>query len=167
MKQLFLFLLAGITLAGAVGCKSNGPEATVKKFFKALEDKNFTEAKKYATKESESLLNMLASFPQPSDSAKAKTEKSEDINVTNVKVNGDNATAEVVAKDKKSPVTVNLKKEGGEWKVAFDKSAVMKMAMDAMPQNGAMPHMGDSTMTDSSVGFGVDSTSASHIDSIK
>ncbi|RXK86673.1 Rv0361 family membrane protein [Filimonas effusa] len=151
MKQLFLLFLAGFVLAGMVGCKSNGPENTIKKFFHALENKDFAEAKKYATKDSETLLNMLASFPQPADSAKAKKEKNEEINVANVKINGDNATAEVISKDKKAPVTISLKKEEGQWKVAFDKSSVMKMAMDAMPQNGAMPHAAPEVGIDSAV----------------
>ena len=163
MKQFLLVLLTGFTLATVVSCKSGGPEDTVKKFFHAIQDKKFDEAKKYATKDSQSLLDMLAGFSKNvPDSAQAKA-KEDQFDVTNVKVNGDNATADVVSKDpkeKKAPLTINLKKEEGKWKVAFDKSSIMKMATDAQPA-GAPQHAApsfDSTrvMTDSAFNPSVD-----------
>jgi RecG-like helicase len=160
MKQIIMFLLAGITLATVVSCKSGGPEDVAKKFFQAIQDKKFDEAKKYATKESQSLLDMLATFSKSgADSSQAKPKKEEQFDVTNVKVTGDNATAEIVAKDKKSPLTINLKKEEGKWKVAFDKSSIMKMAMDAQPAHMDMNH-------DPSMGVDSTSHSGSSIDSM-
>jgi hypothetical protein len=169
MKQIIMFLLAGITLATAVSCKSGGPEDVVKKFFQAIQEKKFDEAKKYATKESQSLLDMLATFSKSgADSSQAKPKKEEQFDVTNVKVTGDNATADVVAKDKKSPLTINLKKEEGKWKVAFDKSSIMKMAMDAQPGHMNMNHDAPS-VTDSAFSTGTDTSGRSVItvDSLK
>ena len=57
-------------------------------------------------------------------------------------IDGDNA--KVPVKDKASGETVNfpMKKEDGQWKVAFDKSSVMQMGMEKMKE-GKM-NMGDS-----------------------
>ena len=51
-------------------------------------------------------------------------------------ITGDKATVPV--KDKKSGETTNftLKKEGGDWKVAFDKATMTQMATDKMKSKG-------------------------------
>lgn len=131
-------LVAGFVLLAMVSCKSGGdPKETVQHFFTALKDKKFDEAKKYATKESQSLLDMISSLAQKMpDSTSADKAKEEKFDVTNVKINGDAATADVVPNDKSAALTVNLKKEEGQWKVAFDKSSLMKMSLDQAQKQG-------------------------------
>jgi len=52
------------------------------------------------------------------------------------KIEGDKAT--VAVKDKNSGETTNfiLKKESGNWKVAFDKASLMQMGTDKMKEKG-------------------------------
>ncbi len=131
-------LITGLVLLAAVSCKSGGgdPKETVEHFFTALKDKKFDEAKKYATKESQSLLDMIGSLSQKIPDSTSNKAKEEKFDVTNVKINGDAATADVVPTDKSAGLTVNLKKEDGQWKVAFDKSSLMKMSMDQAQKQG-------------------------------
>ena len=62
--------------------------------------------------------------------------KKENIEMGDAVINGDKATVPV--KDKKSGETTDfaLKKESGDWKVAFDKSTLMEMAQKKMKEHG-------------------------------
>ncbi len=121
------------------GCHSGAdPKIITEKFFIALNQKNFEEAKKYATKDSQEFIGMISSFAQNAkDSIIQKPEK---FKVSHVQITGDKATAEVQPESRKTPMTVNLLKEDGEWKVAFDKNAVMKMAMDEAKKDSINLH---------------------------
>jgi hypothetical protein len=139
-KNLLLFaaLVFSTTLI-FIACKSGGdPKAVTENFFDALNKKDFTTAKKYATKESQSFLGMLegaAAMAKDKDTSGIKKDK---VNVSNVKIDGDNATVSVTGGDDGThSLTVHLKKEDGAWKVAFDKNAITNMATDAMKEGGA------------------------------
>jgi len=72
----------------------------------------------------------------------------ENIEVGTAVIDGDKATVPV--KDKKSGETTDftLKKESGDWKVAFDKSTLMEMAQKKMKEhgfNGMHKEMNDSS----------------------
>ena len=60
----------------------------------------------------------------------------ENLEVGTAVIAGDKATVPV--KDKKSGETTDftLKKESGDWKVAFDKSTLMEMAQKKMKEHG-------------------------------
>ena len=60
----------------------------------------------------------------------------ENIELGTAVIDGDRATVPV--KDKKSGETTDftLKKESGDWKVAFDKSSLMEMAQKKMKEHG-------------------------------
>ncbi len=75
------------------------------------------------------------------------------------KIEGDKAT--VVVKDKTSGENTNftLKKEGGSWKVAFDKASMMTMGMDKMKEKGMD--------ADSTISKGMDELNNINTDSLK
>src|SRR5882672_7192350 len=62
MKRLF-FYLCTVSILAMTGCKSGSsntdPKATLTSFFKALSKKDLKEARKYSTKESESMLSLM------------------------------------------------------------------------------------------------------------
>ena len=137
MKNAILYSVV-LMIIGIAGCKSVGgggdPRTVLISFFEALEKKDIVTARKYATKESESMLNMIeTAMKMAPDSIKQK-----DYNVKNMEfgdpaINGDQATVPV--KDKKSgneATNFILKKEDGNWKVAFDKITMTEMAKTKM-----------------------------------
>ncbi len=139
MKKLF-FIAAAFSLVAAVGCNKGGgsPKDVAEKFYKAVNNKDFNEAKNYATKESASMLDMMSTF------AKTLPAKSKDIEVLNEKIEGETATVDVKDKETGKVQTAKLKKEDGKWKVAFDKSS---MGSDhSEPTTPTAPQM-DSTST--------------------
>jgi len=137
-KVLCSFLMALILTAA--GCKTGGgnPKLVLANFFDALAKKDFTAAKKYTTKDSEGLLSMMQMAMQSmgdKSNEMAKFEK-EHIELGSAVIDGDKATVPV--KDKQSGETTDftLKKESGDWKVAFDKSTLMEMAQKKMKEHG-------------------------------
>lgn len=146
MKKIILS--AAVILAfGVIGCNSNGsdPKGVLKSFIEALAKKDIEGAKKYATKDSEAMLGMIQmGMSMAPDSTKDKTYDKDNLEFGDAKIEGDKATVPV--KDKKSGETTNytLKKEGGAWKVAFDKATMTQMGTDKMKEKGMdMNNMGN------------------------
>ena len=138
MKKIILSVAAIITFS-IIGCKSGDgdPRNVLMSFFDALGKKDINTAKKYATKDSEAMLNMMQmGMSTGTDSSKDKMFDKSNMEYGNAEITGDKATVPV--KDKKSGETTNftLKKESGDWKVAFDKTTMMQMATDKMKSKG-------------------------------
>jgi hypothetical protein len=139
MKIIVSILAA--TILVLTGCKSGAggdPKEVLTKFFEALTKKNIEEAKKYVTKDSESMMGMVQMGMQNigDKSDEMINYQKENIELGTAVIDGDKATIPV--KDKKSGETTDftLKKESGDWKVAFDKSTLMEMARKKMNEHG-------------------------------
>lgn len=137
MKKIILILIT-TSVVILSGCKSGGgdPKTVLDHFFKAISNKNIDEAKKYVTNDSQGMLGMMQmAMGNVPDSAKEMFKK-ENIEMGDAVINGDRATIPV--KDKKSGEETDfvLKKESGDWKVAFDKSTLMEMAQKKMKEHG-------------------------------
>jgi nitrogen fixation protein FixH len=141
MKKMFLPLVA-VAMLVLAACSSTGggdPKSVAKSFFEALRMMNMDEAAKYATKDSKGMLDMMkmgmTMAPVNQDSlkeevAKQKVEFGEPI------INGNEATITVTV-DGKDKTDFKLKKEEGQWKVAFDKNTLMKTGMEKIKEGGA------------------------------
>ncbi len=125
MKKILL-LSATIFTFSMIGCKSgNDPKNVLMNFFDAIAKKDITTAKKYATKESETMLGFMEmGLKMAPDTAKDKKFDKDNLEYGDTKIEGDKATVPV--KDKKTGETTNytLKKVDGQWKVAFDKATM-------------------------------------------
>ena len=139
MKKIFLPALTASILIFA-GCKSGGgdPKVALMNFFDALTKKDFAAVKKYTTKDSEGMISLMQMGMQNMEdkSNEMINYKKENIELGTAVIDGDRATVPV--KDKKSGETTDftLKKESGDWKVAFDKSSLMEMAQKKMKEHG-------------------------------
>lgn len=137
MKKILLFIITSCVVIFS-GCQSGGgnPKTVLNHFFDALASKNIGEAKKYVTKDSEGMLGMVEmGMNNMPDSSQTMMYKKENMDMGDAVINGDRATVPV--KDKKSGEVTDfvLKKESGEWKVAFDKSTLMEMAQKKMKEH--------------------------------
>ncbi len=137
MKKIILVVITAFVVILS-GCKSGGgdPKAVLNHFFDAIAKKNIDEAKKYVTKDSEGMLGMLQmGMNNMPDSSSTMMYKKENMEMGDAVINGDKATIPV--KDKRSGELTDfvLKKESGDWKVAFDKSTLMEMAQKKMKEH--------------------------------
>ncbi len=137
MKLAFFFMAA---LSIIFGCSTNNqaPAEVLEKFFKALSSQNIEEAKKYVTRDSEGMMNMVQMGMQKMGKNDESTinYSQENMEIGKAEINGDKALVPV--KDKKSGELTDftLRKEDGNWKVAFDKSTIMEMATRKMKEHG-------------------------------
>lgn len=128
----FMVLLSGCQTSG-----SGDPKTVLNHFFDAIGNRNITEAKKYVTKDSEGMMGMMEmGMNNMPDSSGETMFKKGNIDMGEAMINDDRATVPV--KDKKSGEVTDfvLKKESGDWKVAFDKSTLMEMAQKKMKEHG-------------------------------
>lgn len=133
MKRIFSLVLITTSLL-LHSCKhnDNDPKAVSKAFVDAILKKDFTEAGKYATKESQSAMEMLKSaenmykqFGKQDQFDIAKELRGKKIDFTEPKIeDGKRATLTVLA-DGQEKIPLILVKEGEDWKVAFDKATIM------------------------------------------
>ncbi len=146
MKKLILSICAALIII-AVGCKSgpssSDPKATLLAFFEAMSKKDIQGAKKYATKESESMFSMMEMGMKMAEKNKDAAEDDEfknfdkaNMEFGEAKIDGDKATVPVTNKKENETTNFILKKEGGAWKVAFDKASLAEMAGEKMKEKG-------------------------------
>jgi hypothetical protein len=137
MKKMLLAVAVTTSLL-FVSCNTGGggdPKAVLTAFFEALSKKDIAGAKKLATKDSEAMFSMLEMGMSMNKDNKDmdKFDKSR-MEFGETKIDGDRAT--VAVKDKQSGEGTNfiLKKESGDWKVAFDKATMMQMGAEKMKE---------------------------------
>lgn len=140
MKRIFLFSLTALLISLA-GCKSGAykdPKTVLSNFFDAMAKKDFTEAKKYTTDDSEPMMNMaqMAMQNMNDDSSRILQYRKENIEIEDAVINGDNATVPV--KDRKSGEVIDftLKKENSQWKVSVNLPTILQMARKKMKEHG-------------------------------
>lgn len=138
MKKMLLTVTVTASLLFA-GCNAGGgdPKTVLVAFFTALSKKDIAGAKKLATKDSEAMFSMIEmGMNMSKDNKDMEKFDNTKMEFGETKIEGDKAT--VAVKEKTSGETVNyiLKKEGGGWKVAFDKASLMQMGADKMKEKG-------------------------------
>ncbi|HEU5365283.1 MAG TPA: DUF4878 domain-containing protein [Hanamia sp.] len=142
MKKIIVIIIAAFVVI-LPSCQSGSganPKEVLNHFFEAVSKRDMNEAKKYATKDSEGMLSMMQMGMQNmnNDHADKMMEMINNMQMGDATITGDQATVPV--KDKKSGETTDfiLKKESGDWKVAFDMATLMDMANKKMKEHGNM-----------------------------
>lgn len=128
MKKIIFFASFIFPLLFLASCgNGNNPKDVAVKFFTAINERKFNDAAQYATADSKEFLQMIEKMSKEVPDTTIKAQKDHFV-VDNVKITGETATADIRTKTEPKPISVSFKKENGQWKVAFDKNAVMKMA---------------------------------------
>ncbi|MFT4203090.1 MAG: hypothetical protein QM610_04185 [Chitinophagaceae bacterium] len=127
MNKIRSFFLIGLCAWTLVSCNSDKAQikTVITSFFTALNHKDPQSAKLYATKASADVLNMIQQQMLTSEDSSQNT--NEKFLISDIQIKGDIATASVRSETQQHPLTVTVKKEGKDWKVAFDKSGIMDM----------------------------------------
>lgn len=137
MKIIYTSLIVLSSVFVLSACNSDNAEIkkTATEFITDINHKDFKGATEYATASSKDLLGMLAEFSKEQDSTQQTKISNEKITVSDIKITGNEATANISSESEKKPVQIVLKKENKKWKVAFDKDAISKMTQNAMQTN--------------------------------
>ncbi len=147
MKRILIACASVVVLLAACG-KSNDLKSVATNFFKALSDKKIDEAAKYATADSKQMLDLMKMGMEMDKSGK----KDSTFDINNLefgepKITGETATMSIKNKKENDTMDFTFKKEGGEWKIAFDKNTVMQMGMKKAKQDNPDLNI-DSTVKD-------------------
>ncbi len=143
MKKVFAIAVTAFVILLS-GCKSGGtgsPKDVLHDFFTALSKKDFDGAKKYATKDSDGMISMMemgmkSMQNMSNDHSDKMLEMINNMKMGDAVVDGDKATITITDKKSNESTDFLLKKENGDWKVAFDMSTLMEMANKKMKEHG-------------------------------
>ena len=136
-KFFVLSILGSLLFMNSCRNSAGDPKGVLLSFFDALGKKDIEGARKFATAESKSMLDMIDMGLKAAKDNKDmdKFDKSK-MEFGEAKIDGDKAIVPVKEKSSGELTNFSLKKENGAWKVAFDKSSMMEMAMDKMKEKG-------------------------------
>jgi hypothetical protein len=143
MKKL-LFATAIVASVCIIGCKGSGggnPSEVLSEFFDAMIKKDKVKIKELSTAESASMLSLMEMGMEKGGKDMDKFDKTK-MEIGTAIIDGDKAKVPVKEKGNGETVNFPMKKEGGKWKVAFDKTSMMEMATDKMKDKGM--NIGDS-----------------------
>ena len=144
MKKIIV-LTAIVSFIILSGCKSAGkgnPKDVLHSFLTALSQKDFTKAKTFATQDSDGMISMMEMGMQSMQNmnqgghADKMMEMINNMKMGDAVIDGDKATVSVTDSKSNESTDFLLKKEKGEWKVAFDMSTLMDMASKKMKEHG-------------------------------
>jgi Domain of unknown function (DUF4878) len=149
MKKIAIVtLMAGFFALLITGCKGKDkaaggdPKTVLTAFFEKMAKKDIDGAAALCTKDSKSTMDLMKKGVEAAEKMKGKEgevkeeDDFKDMVVGEAKIDGDNATVSVTNTKKKETVEFPLKKEGGDWKVDFTMTTLMKMGMDAKKDKG-------------------------------
>jgi hypothetical protein len=144
MKRTILCALAVLLLVFS-GCQSSDkgdPKKVLHNFLMALSQRDFSKAKTYATEDSDGMISMMEMGMQKMGNnideghAGKMMELVNNMKMSPAKIEGDKATVQVTDSKSNESTDFLLKKEKGNWKVAFDMSTLMNMATKKMKEHG-------------------------------
>ena len=122
MKQFFSIITLIFSLSFLTSCGQNKPEDVAEKFTRAYQDMDYATAKSLSTKTGAEQLSVVEQLAEALPESTKKKAKSVVITMGETKVSGDKAIAYYTTSDYDGAQRVNLVKEDGKWKVAWDKT---------------------------------------------
>lgn len=143
MKKVLLAAFAGVLIMFS-SCKSGGgdPKTVLAEFFTKLGKKDMEGARKLATADSKQMLDLMEMGMKTAESKEFDKYAAGKMEYGEAKIEGDKATVPVKELSNGETTNYILKKEGGSWKVAFDKATMMEIGTQKMSDQGV--NMSDS-----------------------
>ena len=122
MNKLFIAatFLSTLFILSCSSKSNSDPKTVITDFLTKLSKKDFKGAQKFATESSKTMLEMVESTSKLSPDSKNDYDMA-NLEIGNPTIAGDKATVDVKNKKEGASLKYTLKKEKGEWKVAFDK----------------------------------------------
>lgn len=142
MKKIILAVLSVSCILCLSNCNSGtsgDPKIVLSQFIEALGKKDIVTARKLATEESKSMLDLLEMGMKAGESKDLEKYDKNKMVFGEAIIDGDKATVPVKETTTGETVNYTLKKEKGGWKVAFDKGSLMNIGMDKMKEKGMNP----------------------------
>jgi hypothetical protein len=146
MKKISVFFVSVLLMAIiSVSCNKNSAKEVATTWLTSFYHIDYETAKKFSTEDTKNLIATLQQFTNMVPDSTKKEMKKLNVNVKDVKEEGDKAVATYTISDNPGKdQTINLVKKDGKWLVQFSKNDQMSGAGDTMP-GADTPNMGDSS----------------------
>ncbi|CAL1517552.1 DUF4878 domain-containing protein [Chitinophaga sp. MM2321] len=116
-RILTMAVLATLLLTS---CKKRAtPQEVALAFMHAIQDSNFDQARDYATKESQQVIQIYSIFDGRRSDAEREKIKNAKIEVVETEENGDNASVTILNSSAHQKEILQLVKESGQWKISL------------------------------------------------
>lgn len=160
MKTQLIGWVAMVTLFLTACGMGNSPKKSADKFLNSFNERNFAEARKYATPETIKLVDLMENLTKMAESTDSTEKKS--VTVIDEKIDGETAVVTFKESGDEEVQEVRLKKIDGKWLVHVTKEDI------AAKDNGigsGMDEEGEMMLPDSTDMMMIDSLSAQLPDS--
>jgi len=145
MKKVLLSLAAVLMISlGLVSCNSNSPKASADKFLTGLLHYDYESAKSVSTDETKKMIDLMAQFSAMMPDSIKQASKKVNVDIKDVKEEGDKATVTYTTSEDKQEKKLNLVKVDGKWLVQYSK-------MDNMDEPDTQP-VDDASNPDTTMG---------------
>jgi hypothetical protein len=135
MKKDLRHLIPFLIFFVLVACTGNSPKGVAEEYLKAFNKQDYEKAKKYATEDTQKLLDMFTNLAALTpDSLKRDL----DFKVTGERIQGDTAYVEYKSEGSDKLQSLTLRKVDGKWKVAATKDTVNEMEGNEFMDSGAI-----------------------------
>ncbi|MCW3466881.1 DUF4878 domain-containing protein [Chitinophaga nivalis] len=115
-----IFTLALLATLFFSACKKRAtPQEVALAFMHAIQDSNFDQARDYATKESQQVIQLYSFFDARRSDAEREKIKNARIEVVNMEENGDKAAVTILNSSAHQKEVLQLVKESGQWKISL------------------------------------------------
>ena len=136
MTNFFRIMTLALTTTLLLGsCKKRAsPEEVALAFMHAIQDSNYDQARDYATKESQQVIQIYAIFDGRRSGQEREKIKNARIEVVNIEENGDKAAVTILNSSAHQKEVLQMVKENGQWKISLTFDSIIP---NYAPQNGA------------------------------
>lgn len=135
MKKVFLALFGISIFISCNNSSGSDPKIVLSQFMDALMKKDVATARKLSTADSKSMMDLMEMGMKSDKNESEKYDKSRMV-FGDAKIDGDKAIIPVKETTTGETINYTMKKENGQWKVAFDKASLMSMGMEKMSEKG-------------------------------
>jgi len=135
MKKELRHLIPCLLFFVLVACTGHSPKGVAEEYLKAFNKQDYEKAKKYATEDTQKLLDMFTSLAALTpDSLKRDL----DFTVVGERIQGDTAYVDYKSEGSSKLQSLTLLKVDGKWKVAASKDTVNELGGGEFMDSGAM-----------------------------
>ena len=122
MKRLQVFMLIPFTIFSIVSCSSgDSPKAVAEKYLKAFGSADFEGAKKFATDDTDKLLDMMIGYSKLIQDTALEEKR---FTIIREKIEGESATVFYTEEGNTSEIPLSLLRVDGKWKVNMTKESL-------------------------------------------
>ncbi|MCB0699466.1 MAG: DUF4878 domain-containing protein [Chitinophagales bacterium] len=120
-SRIIQIFVATFIVLSFVACSKNTPEAAAEQFLTGLYHMEYDKARAVSTDDTKGLIDLVEQFSVSTADSARKEAKNIKIEITEVKVDGDNAVVKYKMSSEPGEQKLDMVKQNGKWLASFSK----------------------------------------------